>query len=75
MKRELTIERARAVLAHNVRAIREREGSTIGELAAACDLPEEELHAIERGQRDVPIDTLAALAAHLRVTLARLFEP
>lgn len=35
----------------------------------------EELRAIECGERDVPLDTLAALAAHLRVTLSQLFEP
>lgn len=75
MNVEQTIERARLVLAHNVKTIRQREGSSIEETARACDMPAEELRAIECGERDVPLDTLAALATHLRVTLSQLFEP
>lgn len=75
MSMDRTTKRARALLARNVKAARERAGTTIEELARACGIPETALRAIERGQHDVPIDTLASLAAHLRMTLAQLFEP
>lgn len=54
--------------------IRKREGLSTQALARTCGIPRDEVWAIERGERDVPIDTLAVLAAHLGVSLAELFE-
>ena len=74
MNIESIIERTRATLGRNVKNIREREGLSVEALARTCSIPRDKVWAIERGERDVPIDTLAVLAAHLGVSLAELFE-
>lgn len=74
MNIESIIERTRATLGRNVKNIRKREGLSAQALARTCGIPRDEVWAIERGERDVPIDTLAVLAAHLGVSLAELFD-
>lgn len=62
-------------LAANVRRLRLRSGMTQEELAEAVDVPTLRVQRIERGEADVRISLLVALAATLAVPISRLLKP
>lgn len=57
-----------------IRVWREHRGMTQGDLAAAVDVKQSYISALERGDRDGTISTLQAIARVLNVTLDDLVE-
>lgn len=55
-----------------VRELRKRAGLSQQALAAAAGVDQSAISRIERGQRDVSLTTLAAIARALRVPMKRL---
>ena len=65
--RELT-----QILADNLRAYRKSNGISQEELAGMCELHRTYVGSVERGERNVTLSTLAALAAALNVSVPEL---
>ena len=63
------------VVGANVRQFRTTLGLSLGELAARIGSDERSVTAIENGQTDIDIDTLAALADALRTGAHVLVNP
>lgn len=63
------------VLAANIRRLRLKQRLSQEELAARCGLHRTYVGAIERGERNVTLRTLAAVAEALGVTAAALIKP
>ena len=63
------------VIADNVRALRNARGISQEELAAICGYHRTYIGMIERGERNITIATLEALAGALGVEPLRLLEP
>ncbi|MET8977090.1 XRE family transcriptional regulator [Streptomyces sp. NPDC004539] len=61
-----------ALVAHNVRLLRERRGLSQTELARRAGLAKQTLSRLEQGTGNPTVDTLFAIAAALRVPVARL---
>lgn len=74
---EATSDRARAVrelFARNVRLLRRERRMTQEALADATGLWQAHVSEIERGQRNVSIDNIGAVAHALGVGVGRLFQ-
>lgn len=63
------------VLAANIRNLRRAKGLSQEELAAACGLHRTYVGSVERGERNVTLSTLEALAPTLGVSVAQLLTP
>ena len=63
-----------AFVAANVRHLRVRRGLTQEGLAELADIPPLRVQRVERGEADVRVTVLVALARALNVPLARLFN-
>lgn len=57
-----------------VRQLRKEQGYTQESLAAACKLDRTYIGGIERGERNVALRNIHAIAQNLGVTLAQLME-
>lgn len=66
---------ARALVARNVRRVRELRDRTQAELARQMDWPRSTLHKLESGSRNVTVDDLLSLALALHVAPAVLLVP
>ncbi len=64
---------AAADVAANVRALRARQGLSLGQLAARAGMSKGTLSKLETGAANPTLDTLATLAAALSVPLSALF--
>jgi transcriptional regulator with XRE-family HTH domain len=62
-------------LGHRVRALRERRGLTQAGLAERCGLHRTFIGSVERGERNVSVLNLRAIARALRAPLADLLGP
>jgi len=60
------------VVSHNIRLLRERRGLSLTELARQSGLAKQTLSRLEQGTGNPTVDTLFAIAAALRVPVARL---
>lgn len=60
------------MVAHNIRLLRERRGLSLAELARRAGLAKQTLSRLEQGSGNPTVDTLFAIAAALRVPVARL---
>lgn len=65
---------ARRAFGRRVRSLREARGYSQEELAARSNLHRTYISSLERGQRNVGLDNVHALAAALGVRPAALFE-
>lgn len=63
-----------AILARNVRALRRARGWSQEKMAEQCGLHRTYVGAIERGERNVTLETLNDLATALGVTPAELIS-
>ena len=63
-----------AILARNVRALRRAQGWSQEKMAEQCGLHRTYVGAIERGERNVTLETLNDLATALGVTAAELIS-
>jgi transcriptional regulator with XRE-family HTH domain len=63
-----------AILARNLRALRKKRGWSQEEMAEECGLHRTYVGAIERGERNVTLDTLTRLAHALGVESAELIS-
>jgi transcriptional regulator with XRE-family HTH domain len=61
-----------SLLAHNLRALRKSLGWSQEKMAEECGLHRTYIGAIERGERNVTLDTLKQMADALGVTSAEL---
>ena len=61
-------------LAYNVRALRKEKGLSQEELANSCGLHRTYIGSVERGERNVTLSTLEALAEALDVTVIDLLS-
>ncbi|MGV9216369.1 helix-turn-helix domain-containing protein [Arcanobacterium canis] len=68
-------KKLRATLGANVRAERKRRGLTQEGLAEQLDITPRYLAAIERGERNLTLDSIEALAAQLGVDPHSLLAP
>jgi transcriptional regulator with XRE-family HTH domain len=75
MVHEKTDPSTRVQLASNLRRLRVARHLSLSELARVTAMSKATLSGIERGAGNPTVDTLAALAAALRVSIAELFEP
>jgi len=73
-KRESLRKSARLVFAENLRAERKRLGLSQEDLADLAGLHRTYVGSIERGERNVSIDNMEALAIALKVNLQALLE-
>lgn len=64
-----------SVVAGNIRALRERAGLTLSELAVAAGVGKSTLSQLESGRGNPSIETLWAIARALGVPFGRLVEP
>ena len=64
-----------AVLATNVRSLRHALGVSQEELAARCGLHRTYVGSVERGERNVTLRTVEALASVLGVSVPELLTP
>ncbi len=60
------------LLANNIRAFRREKNLSQEELAEMCDLHRTYIGSVERGERNVTLSTLEALAAALDVSVSTL---
>jgi len=65
----------RKVLAHNLRAYREREHLSQEKLAEMSDLHRTYIGSVERAERNVTLSTLSALAQALDISVPQLLTP
>lgn len=63
------------VLASNVRTLRHAQGVSQEELAAKCGLHRTYVGSVERGERNVTLNTLEVLASVLGVSAPELLTP
>ena len=61
-------------LGRRVRSLRTDRGLTQAKLAEVAELDEKHLQVIERGETNVTVSTLLALAKALEVSLSEMFE-
>lgn len=61
-----------AILAHNLRKLRHQHGWSQEAMAEKCGLHRTYIGAIERGERNITLETLQELAQALGVTAAEL---
>ena len=64
----------RAQLGHRIRALRKRQGLSQEELAHRAGVHWTYVSAVERGQRNVSIDSIGRIAQGLQITLKHLFS-
>ncbi|MDB5336016.1 MAG: anaerobic benzoate catabolism transcriptional regulator [Planctomycetaceae bacterium] len=57
-----------------VRALRKAQGYSQESLGAACELDRTYIGGIERGERNVSLENINAIASSLGLTLAQLLE-
>ena len=63
----------RQTLANNLRAFRRSKRITQDSLAELCDLHRNYVGAVERGERNITLDTMVRFADALGVTVPELF--
>lgn len=68
-------ENPNEVVASNIRTLRQNQGLSQERLAELSDLHRTYIGAIERGERNVTLDTLAQIANALGVPCAELLTP
>lgn len=68
------VDRRRVIFGARVRELRERAGLSQEALAERAGLHRTYLSSLERGQRNVGFDNIAALAVALEVPMSSLFE-
>jgi transcriptional regulator with XRE-family HTH domain len=71
---KLRIQRQRETFGHRVREHRLSAGLSQEELAQAAGIHRTYVSSLERGQRNVSLDNIIALARALKVDAARLLE-
>jgi transcriptional regulator with XRE-family HTH domain len=64
------IDQARVTLGQAIREVRERQGQSVSELAAASGLSPRTITRVEAGERETDFDLLNALADGLGVRLS-----
>jgi transcriptional regulator with XRE-family HTH domain len=64
----------RAVLAKNIRALRKERGLSQESLADEAELHRTYIGSVERGERNISIDSIEKIAKALRVSGARLLS-
>ncbi len=64
----------RALLARNVRLIRQARGLTQEALADACNLRQAHISEVEAAKINVSLDNVSAIAQGLGVSVERLFQ-
>ncbi|MCC5795658.1 MAG: helix-turn-helix transcriptional regulator [Chromatiales bacterium] len=74
MNKKLNPSSSRAVLARNLRALRERRHLSQEALADLAGLHRTYVGSVERGERNVSIDNIQRLAEALGVTPANLLQ-
>lgn len=74
MNKKLNPPSSRAVLARNLRAVRERRHLSQEVLADLAGLHRTYVGSVERGERNVSIDNIQRLAEALGVTPANLLQ-
>lgn len=62
----------RKILSANIKAYREREGVSQEAFAASCGLHRTYIGSVERGERNVTLETLQQLSDAMRVSAADL---
>ena len=62
-----------AILAKNVKGLRNKMGQTQEAFAAGCDLSKEIISLIERGKSDPKLSTVKKIAAYTASTVAELY--
>jgi transcriptional regulator with XRE-family HTH domain len=62
----------RKILAENVRSLRQRRGLSQEALAEVCGLHRTYVGAVERGERNVSLSSIATLAVALGVSVSEL---
>ena len=65
-------EKARGIFAANMRQFRHAAGLSQEALAALCGLHRTYIGSVERGERNISIDNMAAIARALKCTVAAL---
>jgi XRE family transcriptional regulator, regulator of sulfur utilization len=75
MLHQATSDEVRAGLSANLRRLRVARHLSLSELARATAMSKATLSGIERGGANPTVDTLAALAGALRVSIGDLLEP
>lgn len=65
---------ARLVVAGNIRKIREHRGYSQERLAEICDLHRTYVSSVERGKRNITVDSIERFAIALQVSIPTLFD-
>jgi len=74
----MTIKRnrtaARLIVAENIRKIREHRGYSQERLGEICDLHRTYVSSVERGKRNITVDSIERFAIALGVSIPTLFD-
>ena len=65
---------ARLIVAKNIRKIRESKGLSQEKLGELCDLHRTYVSSVERGKRNITVDSMEKFAKALEIKIQTLFD-